>query len=743
MTITPLKEMKQPATAESYFQSELEKRARLDELAAPLLGVKHGLKVDYLTPKQVALVEKAFSFAERAHRGQQRRTGHSYITHPLAVADILSEYKLDHQTLCAALLHDVLEDTDIDKEDLSKVFGKTIANIVDGVSKLSLLTGNRAEAQAQNFYKMAMAMARDVRVILVKLADRLHNMRTIGVMSRLSRKRIAKETLDLYVPLALRLGMYRFKDELENLAFEALYPLRADRLHRYVERIREGDKKLIGTVQQQISKALNKVGIEAKVVYQKPVPFGLYQALIGQRLTKEEYMDRFTFRVVVDSPDHCYRTLGIVHNLFKPKSRSFKDYIAIPKKNGYQSLHTTLFRAHSARGVSLKLLIRTHVMDEFAAYGLAAGWRNRQFKRDSNLEEDLTSSSVRDWIQSLLNLQEDNDALQFIKDLKDDLFPDQVYVFTSQGDIITLPLDACALDFAYAVDWRLGNEALGCEIDGRESTLSTVIESGQTVSIVRGSSARPDPESMNYVKTAKARAAIRALLRQRSQKEAVVLGKTLLDRAVGSAGTSIKELDFRRLRRTFTEFKVRRMDEIFEEVGRGNLSAFHVAQRLLEVDIGEHDMSNFNRHGPLMVQNKLKNQTVTYGKCCGPIPGDAIVANLTKGEGLIIHRQVCGKSKVSPEVTERVPVRWSESPQGEFVTRLRCDVSQAELSFAVLANSLSSLGAGINLLEIQDSSTNGSSVRMHVAVEDVKHLKRIMKHLESKPDISNVQRFTD
>lgn len=734
--------MKQPATAESYFQSELEKRARQDELAAPLLGIEHGLNLDYLTPKQILLVEKAFKFAERAHQGQQRRTGHSYITHPLAVTNILTEYKLDHQTLCAALLHDVLEDTQIHKEDLSKTFGKTIANIVDGVSKLSLLTGNRAEAQAQNFYKMAMAMARDVRVILVKLADRLHNMRTIGVMTRLSRKRIAKETLDLYVPLALRMGIYRFKEELENLAFEALYPLRADRLERYVKRIRENDKNLIGEVEQQISSSLTKVGIEANVVYQKPEPFGLYQALIGHRLTKEEYMDRFTFRVVVNSPDDCYRTLGIVHNSFKPKSRSFKDYIAIPKKNGYQSIHTTLFRAHAARGVSLKLLIRTQVMDEFATYGLASGWRNRKFNSPNRQEEELTSSSVRDWIQDLLALQEDNDALQFITNLKDDLFPDQVYIFTPQGDIITLPIGACALDFAYGVDWRLGTEATGCEIDGREATLATELESGQTVSINRDSSARPDPESLNYVKTAKARAAIRAILRQRSQKEAIELGRTLLDRAVRSAGTSVKELDFRRLRRTFKEFKVRRMDEIFEEVGRGNLSAFHVAQRLLEVDSAEHDMSNFKKHGPLMVHNKLKNQSVTYAKCCGPLPGDAISANLVKGEGLIIHRRVCGKARDSQDVTERIPVRWSESPHGEFVTRLRCDVTEMT-SFSVLADLVSSLGAGLNLLEIQEVSETTSSVRMHISVPNVRHLKRIMKHLEATPNISNVQRFTD
>lgn len=735
--------MKQPAISESYFQNELEKRARQDALAAPLLGIDQNLDLSHLAPPHIALVKRAFEFAKKAHRGQQRRTGHSYITHPLAVADILTQYRLDHETICAALLHDVLEDTDSDKATLTKTFGPAIADIVDGVSKLSHLFDSRDEAQAQNFYKMAMAMARDIRVILVKLADRLHNMRTIGVMTRPARKRIAQETLELYVPLALRLGMFQFKAELEHLSFEALYPLRADRLQRYITRVREDDTQIIADVTKNLQLALRKAKVSAKVDYFKPEHYTLYLALKGQRLTKEECMDRFTFRVVVSDREDCYRALGVVHTVFKPKHRSFKDYIAIPKKNGYQSLHTTLFSSHGERAVSLKLLIRTDLMNEIADFGFVAGWRHRDENTDASEDSHSTSSGgVKEWIQGLLNLQEGNDASEFVEDLKADLFPDQVYVFTPRGDILTLPVGACVIDFAYAVHTDVGNECVGCQIDGQYMPLTSILESGQTVTIVRELPASPDPEWLHCVKTVRARAAIRNYLRHQSRNDAIMLGETLLDRILATAETSVKELDFRRLRRTFKEFKVRRLDELFAEIGLGVLSAHKVAERLLEVDAVERDMSNFNRCGPILVESDQQVR-INYASCCGPIPGDQIVGNVTKEEGMVLHRKSCREVKNSTDPSNLLPARWADSPEGEYVTPLSFDITPFEGTLAPYASLVNSLGAGIRLIEVQDRTTHFSTVRMHVSVKDLKHLNRLTKHLSNRTDTANVRRYAD
>lgn len=731
-----------PATPESYFQTELEKRARKEELAAPVSGIKKGYLFDYLTPNQLDLVEKAFDYAKKAHTGQQRRTGHSYITHPLAVARILAQLRLDHQTICAALLHDVLEDTNVSKATLARTIGDPIADIVDGVSKLSHLFDSRAEAQARNFYKMALAMARDIRVILVKLADRLHNMRTIGVMSREARKRIAKETMDLYVPLAQRMGIYTIKAELERLSFEAMYPLRADRLERYTTRIRKPDIDLITSVQDKLNAAFKEGKLKASIEYLKPEPYSLYQSLKGHRMSKEAYMDRFVFLIIVDSTDECYRALGLAHSIYKPKLGAFKDYVAIPKKNGYQSIHTTLVGPRRTSSVSLKLLIRTETMHEIANFGFVAGWRNRPAEQLTAEPVGPASSGFREWIQHLLSLQPGGDAAQFLENLKTDLFPDEVYVFTPQAKILTLPLGSCAIDFAYAIHTEVGDSCVACRIDGRVAPLSTVLESGQTVNIVTASEAHPDPEWLNFVQTAKARSAIREQLRQRGQQEAIMLGKTLLDRTLAAAGTSVSELDFRRLRRTFKEFRVRRMNELFEEVGRGNLPAYHVAQRLLDEDVEDHETINLERSGPIVVHHK-QHLGVRYGRCCGPIPGDSIVGHISQGEGLVIHRVSCGNMRSVRDPSTRVPVKWSDEPTGEFSTKLRIDVAPQVGIIASIASSVNALGAGISMIDVTERSPQLSTIRMHLSVNDVKHLKRIMRNLDNRSETSNVQRFTE
>ncbi len=728
--------MSPPATSESYFQTELEKRARRDELAAPLLGNELDRRLDYLSPTQIGLVAKAYEYAEKAHSGQRRRTGHSYITHPLAVANILAGFKLDPETICAALLHDVLEDTSVSKTSLAKVFGETVADIVDGVSKLSHLVDSHAEAQALNFYKMTLSMSRDIRVILVKLADRLHNMRTIGVMTRDSRKRIARETMDLFVPLANRLGIYVIKQELERLSFEALYPLRSDRLQRLVARVRRTARDQIKSVTSKLKSGFAEAGLEAKIEYVETELYSIYRSLRDHERSFDAFMDTFTYRVVVNSTDDCYRALGLAHNLYKPKVREFRDYIAIPKSNGYQSLHVTLI-GPSAK--SLKLLIRTKNMEDIASYGLVAGWIKHEGDDSDESDEDPATSGVHEWISNLLNLQDRGDAVQFIENLKTDLFPDDVYVFTPQGDIFALPVGSCAVDFAYAVHTDVGNQCVACRIDDQVAPLSTVLESGQTVSIVRAAAAHPDPIWLNFVQTAKARSAIRERLRSRGQDESIVLGKTLLNRSLSNANTSLEQLDFRRLRKVFREFNVRKRNELFEEVGRGNLLAYQVAQRLLDEDVADHDTTNIEHGAPIYVQGG-EHMGVRYGRCCGPVPGDEIIGHISQGEGLVVHRSNCKNIKSIKAKSTIMPVSWTDDPQGEFVTKLRLDIAPHLGILASLAESVNSLGAGITMLDVSERTPELSIVQMNVAVQNLKHLRRIIKSLNARSDTTSVQR---
>lgn len=730
--------MSPPATSESYFQNVLERRARSDALAAPLVGHELSRQLNYLSPSQVQLVADAYEYAEKAHTGQQRRTGHSYITHPLAVANILASFKLDPETICAALLHDVLEDTHATKSSLAGVFGERIAEIVDGVSKLSHLVDSHAEAQAQNFYKMTLSMSRDIRVILVKLADRLHNMRTIGVMTRESRKRIARETMDLFVPLANRLGIYVIKQELERLSFEALFPLRSDRLERLVERTRNSDKEHITSVQQKLESGFNEAGINARIDYVETELYSIYRSLRNHEETFEALMETLKYRVVVDSTDDCYRAMGLAHSIYKPKVRAFRDYIAIPKLNGYQSLHAMLVGPGSK---SIKLLIRTANMDEIANYGLIAGWIKQSEDESNEDSPTLATSDVREWISNLLNLQDRGDAVQFIENLKTDLFPDEVYVFTPKGDILPLPVGSCAVDFAYAVHTDIGNQCVACRIDGQVAPLSSILESGQTISIVVAAIAHPDPRWLNFVQTAKARSAIRDRLRSRGKHESILLGKNLLNRSLANANTSLEQLDFRRLRKVFEEFNVRKRNELFEEVGRGNLLAYQVAQRLLEEDIADHDTSNIEGGAPIYVQGG-QTMGVRYGRCCGPVPGDDIIGHISQGEGLVVHRSQCGNIRSIESKHAMMPVRWTDNAEGEFVTRLRVDIEPHLGILASLAQNINALGAGISMLDVTERTPQLSSVQMDVGVRSLKHLRRIMRSLDARSDTSSVQRFT-
>jgi len=570
--------MRAAPASESYFISKLAETAQQDAVAAPAtIESLAALLNEYLPQSQTDQVIAAYNYAAEAHRGQGRRTGHAYITHPLAVANILAEMRMDRQTVMAALLHDVIEDTGVGKSALGDLFGADVAEIVDGVSKLATMFNSRAEAQAENFQKMALAMARDIRVIMVKLADRLHNMRTIGVMPPEKRRRIARETLDYYAPIANRLGIHTMKTEFEDLGFHALYPLRADRISRAVKSAHGNRRALMKNITRAIEGALDQDGLEAQLFSREKHLYSIYRKMKTKRKAFSEIMDVFGLRIVVANVDTCYRVLGCVHNLFKPVAGRFKDYIAIPKANGYQSLHTTLFGLH---GVPIEVQIRTTEMESVAEQGIAGHWL---YKSDDDGTQG--SQRTRQWVRDLLDLQQRaGNPLEFIESVKMDLFPDEVYVFTPTGEILELPRGACPIDFAYAVHTDIGNHCVASRVDRNLAPLSAQLQSGQSVEIITSEDARPNADWLSFAVSGKARSAIRQALKVQERSDSLALGRRLLNRSLANANTSIKDLDFRRLRKVFTEFKVKKLDELLMQIGMGNLMAYVVAQNLLAAD---------------------------------------------------------------------------------------------------------------------------------------------------------------
>src|SRR5690554_2485785 len=531
----------------------------------------------YLEPGHIDLVRRAYFYAEQAHDGQYRRSGDPYVSHPLAVAGILREMHMDHQSLVAAMLHDVIEDTGIGKPAIEKQFGETVANLVDGVSKLNKIHfSSQAEAQAENFQKMAMAMARDIRVILVKLADRLHNMRTLEVLAGEKRRRIAKETLEIYAPIANRLGMHSMRVELEDLGFKAMHPMRSERIRAAVRRARGNRNEIVEKIEQSLIHCLERDGLEGEVMGREKHLFSIYKKMRGKRKAFNEIMDVYAFRIVVDKVDTCYRVLGAVHSLYKPLPGRCKDYIAIPKANGYQSLHTTLFGMH---GVPIEIQIRTREMEEMANNGIAAHWL---YKSNEGEQSKGTHARARQWVKGVLELQQRaGNSLEFIESVKIDLFPDEVYVFTPKGSIMELPKGSTAVDFAYAVHTDVGNTCIACRVNRRLAPLSQALESGSTVEIVTAPGARPNPAWLNFVVTGKARTHIRHALKLQRRSESISLGERLLNKALTGFETSLEAISQERIKAVLGEYQMDVIEDLLEDIGLGNRMAYVIARRLL------------------------------------------------------------------------------------------------------------------------------------------------------------------
>ncbi len=693
----------------------------------------------YLKPEQVRAVRRAYYYAEQAHDGQMRRSGQPYVTHPLAVANVLADMHMDSQSLIAALLHDVIEDTGINKEALGGQFGPEVAEIVDGVSKLTQFEfETRAEAQAENFQKMALAMARDIRVILVKLADRLHNMRTLEVLRPEQRQRIARETLEIYAPIAQRLGMNNLRVEFEDLSFAALYPMRSRRIGAAVRRARGNRKELIKQIRKKISSCLQEEGIDAEVLGREKHLYSIYQKMRHKGKGFSEIMDVFAFRIIVDSVDTCYRVLGAVHNLYKPVPDQFKDYIAIPKANGYQSLHTVLFGMH---GVPIEVQIRTHDMEEMANYGIAAHWLYKSGKDDRPAGNH---ARARQWIQGLLEMQQRaGNSLEFIESVKIDLFPDEVYVFTPRGQILELPNGATPVDFAYAVHTDVGNGCVACRVDRNLAPLSTPLQSGQTVEIVTAPGARPNPSWLSFVVTAKARANIRHFLKQQRDTEARDLGRRLLDKALLSLDASLKAVGDEAVAKLLRETGRNSFDELLAEIGSGNRVALLTARRLLTLQLGEAETIEPGGGGSelaLDIQG-TEGLMLTYARCCYPIPGDPIFGHISAGRGIVVHREECKNIAEFRNDPERsCALRWADEPEGEFDVELKIELQNRRGILAVLANKISSLDVNIEKITTEDKDADVSLVRLVIEVRDRVHLARIIRRIRTIKSVYRVSR---
>ena len=702
----------------------------------------------YLTPEQVEQVRRAYEFGDAAHAGQHRKSGEPYIQHPLAVAMLLADMQMDHETLIAAILHDVIEDTPVDRARVAAEFGGEVAGIVDGLSKLTRLEfESQAENQARNFQRMLMAMADDIRVILVKLADRLHNMRTLEALAPEKRRRIARETLEIYAPIAQRLGINSIRLELEELGFATLYPLRYKVIRQEMQRVRGNRKEVVDKIRDRIKRHLRQERLVAHVLGREKHLYSIYLKMREKHLDFAGVHDVYAFRVIVDSVDTCYRALGVLHSLYKPVPGRFKDYIAIPKANGYQSLHTVLFGPF---GVPIEVQIRTNEMDQVAEAGIAAHWR---YKTGDGAAKSA-NKRARGWLRGILEMQQQaGNSEEFLEHVKIDLFPDEVYVFTPKGSIMALPRGATAIDFAYAIHTDLGNSCVACRINRQLAPLSTVLTTGETVEIVTAPGARPNPTWLTFVVTGKARATIRHYLKNLQGDEARALGRRMLERELESAGLSLKKLGEARYQPVLANLKLESLDHLFTEIGLGNRPAPLVV-RLLQ---NEHEASaeaseetarrprrrRANGNGsptPLAIQG-TEGMVVTFPKCCYPLPGDNIVGFLTAGRGIVVHQQHCSNVADYRNAPERwIDVRWAPTVEREFSVEVSVDMLNRRGSLAVIAAAVADAGANIEDVQMSERNEQNVHVRFVLTVRDRKHLADVIRHLRRVKSVVRVTR---
>ena len=685
----------------------------------------------YLPPAEVERVQEAYDFAASAHSGQRRRSGEPYITHPVAVADLLADLRLDSQTLIAAILHDVMEDTPTLKDEITERFGAEVAELVDGVSKLDQIQfKSRKEAQAESFRKMLLAMVRDIRVIMVKLADRTHNMRTLGAMPPAKRRAIARETLEIYAPIANRLGMHAIKRELEDLGFRSLYPRRYKVIETAVRKTRGNHKQFIGKIVDSLTAALGKVGIAGHVEGREKDAHSIYQKMLRKKVSLAEIVDVYGVRIVVDTADTCYRALGVVHSVWKPMPGRFKDYIAIPRANGYQSLHTTLF---GPNGTPIEVQIRTAAMHEVAESGIAAHW---QYK-DGDRSARAYSERAREWLQQLVEIQQGGNSEEFLESVKVDLFPDKVYVFTPKGDIRRLPRGATCVDFAYDVHTDVGNRCVAAKVDRRLVPLRTQLRNGQTVEIISAKGATPNPSWINFAVTAKARAAIRQYLKNLKRSEAVDLGKRLLNQALEEFSLNLRKVPAEAIDAVVRDLAMRNEEELYEKIGLGERVAPFIARRLLPEDV---EATPDAPAGPLAIAG-TEGLLVTYARCCFPIPNDPILANLSTGRGVVIHREACGNLATFRKQPEKwIPVAWRSASGQLFRVEIKAEVANRMGVLAQVASAISGTQTNIDRVTLVERDSDSSLLTFELLVQDRRHLARVIRAVRVMPEVMKVTR---
>jgi len=691
------------------------------------------LSATYLSKEQVDLLKQAYVVAKNAHDGQMRSSGDPYITHPVAVALNLAQMNLDHETLMAALLHDVIEDTPVTKDELAELFGHTVAELVEGVSKLDKLTfDNKEEMQAENFRKMVLAMVQDIRVILIKLADRTHNMRTLGALRPDKRRRIARETLEIYAPIANRLGIHDIKNELELLGFQALYPMRSRALKSAVSSARGNRKAIINNIQAEISARLSESNIDAQIIGREKHLYSIYRKMLNKELMFNEVMDIYAFRVIVgDKIDDCYRALGAMHNLFKPIDGRFKDYIAIPKTNGYRSLHTSLIGPH---GIPVEIQIRTQDMEQMADRGVAAHWL---YKEGGGNVDTTAQMKARRWMQSLLELQQSaGSSFEFIENVKSDLFPEEIYVFTPDGRIIELPMGATAVDFAYAVHTDVGNSCVGVKVDRKPFPLSRALDSGQTIEVITSAAARPNATWLNFVVTAKARLQIRTYLRSREKTESKALGLRLLSHALGDV--SLDDIHKDKIDAVVQQNGNKNFDDLLTNIGLGNALSIGIARRLTDEFTEDSDLTPSNNKTKMPIKG-TEGMLVSYGKCCRPIPGDSILAYLSPGKGLMVHQQGCTNIK-GHEPGALFPVKWDSDIDKEFIAKLRIEIINHQGALAQLTNVIAKCGSNVHSLNSGEKEAGLYIIDMEITCRDRIHLADIIRKIKVMVDVQRVIR---
>jgi guanosine-3',5'-bis(diphosphate) 3'-pyrophosphohydrolase len=692
----------------------------------------------YLSTEQIQLVRRAYFYAEQAHTGQRRRSGEPYIIHPLAVANILANMRLDHQSLMASMLHDVIEDTGIPKTALAAQFGNVVTELVDGVSKLTHIKfESKEEQQAENFQKMVLAMAKDIRVMLVKLADRLHNLRTLGALRPDKRRRIGRETLDIYAPVAHRLGLNSVRVEMEELCFDAMYPMRSKLIRKAVTNARGNRKELVDKIAASLRNRLKEENLPSRVFGREKHMFSIYTKMKNQRKSLNDILDVYGFRIVVESVDMCYRILGAVHNLYKPIPGRFKDYIAIPKTNGYQSLHTSLI---GISGVPIEIQIRTEEMDAMAKHGIASHWL---YKSDTNTSTNTSGSQrAQQWVQNLLELQKSaGSPIEFIEHVKVDLFPDEIYVFSPKGRIFELPKGSTPVDYAYAIHTDVGNSCIACRIDRQLAPLSSKLQNGQTLQIVTAPGAQPNPAWLGFVVTGKARSNIRHFLKSQRRSESVSLGERLLHKALASLGKSMDDIEQDSIDRVLKETDLELLEDIMEDIGLGNRMASLVARRLLVANDTDINIDEINNDTPLAIKG-TEGLVVSFAKCCSPIPGDPILGNVSSGRGLVIHTETCKNVQdIQGNPEKCVTLSWDKDIDSEFSVDLRLYLENRKGLVAELAAAITQADANIESISIEDRDVKLSVMQIQLSVQGRKHLARVIRRLRNIRGINKIIRI--